>query len=457
MIGLFIFRRDLRIVDNIALAAMERECSKIYTIFVFTREQVTSANKFKSDTCVRFMIESLQDLSEKIADKGGELGVFFHTNVGIIGELIRDAGVKVVGYNTDITPYARERDAEIAKLCEKAGVKVVTGADYYLNQPGTIVNGSGAAYQKFTPYYVAASRLRVSAPSSAKITKMARLPLSIKNKATLTEAAHKFVITPCPSPAVRGGRDAGLAQMRLAATNVARYAATRDDLSKPTSRLSAYLKFGCVSVREVYAAFKTKRDFTRQLYWRDFYANIMFAYPHVLARPLKAQYSGIKWQQNQSWFKQWCDGRTGFPIVDAGMRELNATGFCHNRARLVVMSFLVKVMLIDYRLGEKYFATKLIDYDPSSNNGNTQWVMGGGADSMPYFRIFNPWEQARKHDSNCAYVKKWVPELRNVPPADILAWDKAYAKYARVGYPAPVLEFSARRDVVLAAYHKALK
>ena len=227
-------------------------------------------------------------------------------------------------------------------------------------------------------------------------------------------------------------------------------------LAKPTSELSAYIKFGCVSIREVYKTFKTKHDFIRQLFWRDFYANILYSFPHVLGSTMKSKYNKIHWHHNSNWFKKWCDGETGYPVVDAGMRQLLQTGYMHNRARLITASFLVKTLLVDWRIGEHYFASQLIDYDPASNNGNWQWISGGGADSQPYFRIFNPWEQAKKHDPDCEYITKWVPELSSVPNKSILNWNTEYLNYPKV-YTEPIINYSEQKIKTLKMYNNIYK
>jgi deoxyribodipyrimidine photo-lyase len=251
--------------------------------------------------------------------------------------------------------------------------------------------------------------------------------------------------------------------MKIASKNINHYSKTRDELSKQTSKLSAYIKFGCISIREVYKTFRSKHEFIRQLYWRDFYAGVLFSFPHVLGQALKPNYNKIKWHHNENWFKNWCNGETGFPIVDAGMRQMNETGYMHNRARLIVMSFLIKILLIDWKHGEKYFATKLTDYDPASNNGNIQWVMGGGSDSQPYFRIFNPWSQQKEHDPSCEYIKTWIPELKDVDNKIILNWETEYnnsdnknSNNKDIKYVKPICDYKIQKEKCLKMYKDAL-
>ena len=243
--------------------------------------------------------------------------------------------------------------------------------------------------------------------------------------------------------------------MRIAKTSIQHYSKTRNELSISTSELSPYIKFGCISIREVYQAFKTKHDFIRQLFWRDFYANILYSFPHVLGSAMKPNYNKLHWHNNSNLFKKWCNGETGYPVVDAGMRQLLQTGYMHNRARLIVSSFLVKTLLISWEKGEKYFAQHLVDYDPASNNGNWQWTAGSGADSQPYFRIFNPWEQTKNYDSNCEYIKQWIPELKDVPNKDILNWENTYSQYKNIKYPKPIVNYKTQKELTLHMYSSA--
>jgi len=453
--GLFIFRRDLRIIDNNGLNLLNDYCKNIYTIFIFTPEQVGSGNKYKSDNSVQFMIESLQDLAMQISKSGGKLYTFFGHNEKVVSDCIKIFDIDIVCFNLDITPYAKERDKKIINLCEHLKTYVIYSYDYYLHEPGTIVNGSGEPYQKFTPYYETAKKKKVEKPVSKRHLSLKKSDSPIPNKITLEQALHKFTKIN-PDILVHGGRNNAIKQMQIAAKNIKHYGKTRDELSKPTSQLSAYIKFGNISIREVYYAFKNNHSFIRQVFWREFYAGILYSFPHVLGHSLKAKYNKIKWHNNERWFTAWCKGITGFPVVDAGMRQLNTTGYMVNRARLIVMSFLIKTMLIDWRKGEEYFASKLSDYDPASNNGNTQWVMGGGADSQQYMRIFNPFTQAKEHDPKCEYIKEWIPELKDIDNTIILNWETECENNKDIKYPKPILDYSEQRGKALQMYKDAL-
>ena len=454
--GLFIFRRDLRIVDNNGLNLLNETCKNIFTIFIFTPEQVGSGNKYKSDNAVQFMIESLQDLASQISKAGGHLYTFYGHNDKIVAECIKAFNINAVCFNLDISPYAKERDEKIIKLCEHMKTYVMYDYDYYLHQPGTIVNGSKEPYQKFTPFYQTCLKKKVESPAGTRKIHFKRSEAHIPGKISLEQAFNKFT-KENPDILVHGGRPEAIKTLKTAVRTQTHYPKTHNELDKQTTQLSAYLKFGCISIREAYKALHGKRDIIRQLIWRDFYANILYSFPHVLGHAMKQKYNKVHWHHNTNWFKAWCDGETGFPVVDAGMRQLNETGYMHNRARLIVASFLTKTLLIDWRDGEEYFASKLTDYDPASNNGNWQWVASTGADSQPYFRIFNPWEQAKNFDPDCEYIKKWVPELADVPDKDILNWETEFNNYKDTKYPKPIVDYKKQKDLALKMLGNAFK
>jgi len=453
--GLFIFRRDLRIIDNNGLNLLNEKCKNIYTIFIFTPEQVGSSNKYKSDNSVQIMIESLEDLAKEIRSQGGNLYTFYGKNDKVIADCIKAFDINVVCFNLDITPYAKKRDADIIQLCEKMKTYVMYDYDYYLHEPNTILNGAGEPYQKFTPYYNVASKIKVQPPSGKRKIHFRTSSSHISNKITLDEALNKFTKVN-PDILVHGGRDNAIKQMKIAAKNIKHYAQTRDELSKPTSQLSAYIKFGNVSIREVYYTFKSNYSFIRQLFWRDFYYNILYHFPHVLGHSLKPKYDKIKWHHNERWFDAWTKGQTGFPIVDASQRQLLATGWSHNRGRMISSSILIKILLIDWREGERFYAQHLVDYDPASNNGGWQFSSGGGSDSNPFFRYFNPYTQSKEHDPKCEYIKEWIKELKDIPNEDIHNWDTACEKYKDCGYPKPIVDYKEQREKSIKMYKDAL-
>lgn len=454
--GLFIFRRDLRIIDNNGLNYLSTICKNIYTIFIFTPEQVGSGNKYKSNNAVQFMIESLEDLSREINKQGGHLYTFYGHNEKVVADCIKDWNIDVVAFNLDITPYARIRDDKIVKLCQKMNVFVTYDNDYFLHEPGSIKNGSGDPYQIFTPYYNTAKKIKVQEPSGKKSLHLKKSGKQIPGKISLDLAFRKFVGKENPDILVHGGRENAIKQIHIAAKNIKNYAQTRDELSKPTSQLSAYIKFGNVSIREVHNAFKSKHEFIRQLYWRDFYSNIVYSFPHVIGHNFREKYDKIKWRNNERWFKAWSEGNTGIPIVDASQRQLLKIGWVQNRARMISSSILTKIMLIDWREGERFYAQHLVDYDVANNNGGWQSSAGGGSNADPYFRYFNPYRQSELHDKDCEYIKKWIPELKDVPAKDIHNWETEWEKHKDSKYPKPILNFAEQREKSLKLYKDAL-
>jgi deoxyribodipyrimidine photo-lyase len=430
-------------------------CKNIYTIFIFTPEQVGNNNKYKSDNAVQFMIESLENLSTSIKGYGGHLYTFYGHNEKIITDCIKAWDINIIGFNLDITPYARNRDDKIIKMCQKMNIFVAHSYDYYLSQPGTVVNGTGEPYQKFTPYYEKARKLKVEKPRGKMKLPFTKNDKHISNKISLEQAMHKFTKIN-NNKLVKGGRYEALKLLSKAMRTLKNYNAIHNDLNKQTSELSASIKFGCLSIREVYHSLHSKVGLIRQLYWRDFYANILYEFPRVIGHSLKPKYDKIHWHYNANWFKAWCNGVTGYPVVDAGMREMNTTGYMHNRARLIVASFLVKILLIDWREGEEYFSNKLTDYDVANNNGNWGWISSGGADSQPFFRIFNPSIQGENFDKDCEYIKKWIPELSSLEPKIIHKWETEWVNHKDIKYPKPICNYSEQREKALKMYKDAL-
>jgi deoxyribodipyrimidine photo-lyase len=420
------------------------------------------------------MIESLDDLAGNLSIHKSGLYCFMGGNLTVIQSLIKKVGAKHVGFNRDYSPYALKRDREIAEMCKKTDVECHMFDDYYLFPPGTLTKTGFREmdyeesststisyedyYRKFTPFYEKAiENIRKIRKGETKDNGWMR-SLSKLDSATglgavsLTDIYIRYA-SMNPNVSCRGGRRYALDALADAKNSQRRYQETRDFLAKPTSRMSAYIKFGCVSIGEVFNAFKNIRELVRQLFWREFYAHILFVFPEVLD---DTQYVWNKTQgvlhnsQNKdTLFKAWKDGETGVPIVDACMRELNTTGYMHNRGRLVAASFLAKTMNVDWRMGERYFAQQLVDYDVASNNGNWRWIASAaelktkeGAvvhlDTQPPFRTFSPWLQSKKTDPDAEYIKKWVPELSTVPAADIHKWNVKWEKYPNLKYHKPM-------------------
>jgi len=461
--GLFIFRRDLRIVDNVGLMAACAACKRVYTCFIFTPEQVGAGNKFRSQNAVDFMMESLESLAGEIRSVGGEL-IFMHgKNRDVVRELVETLGINALFFNRDYSPYAVKRDEEIDKWCQSAGIECHSYADYYLHEPGTIHNGTGGYYKKFTPFYRHVLHLPIEKVAKGGVKGLVKNgSISLKTRLSFSEALAKYSSGSEGSRIVVGGREAALERLESGLRSQAHYDATRDFLKNETTGLSAHIKFGCVSIREVYWAFHRKYgvDFglIRELIWREFFAHILYAFPEVLADSYQPKFRRIEWMGESTHFAKWCKGETGFPVVDACMRQLNTTGYMHNRGRMIVATFLVKTLLLDWHLGERYFAQKLTDYDPASNNGNWQGISGTGVDMKPFFRDMNPWIQSAKFDSDATFIKKWVPELSEVAPRDIHKWSTScdLSKYTDVKYPKPLVDYDTQKIKMLEMYEKAL-
>lgn len=460
--GLFIFHRDLRIIDNVALNRAIDICDKLYTCFIFTPEQVTSTNKYKSDNSVQFMIESLNDLRTEIKNKGGELMCFYGNQSTVIDNLLTKHQINCVYFNRDYSPYAITRDKDIQNICDKHNIDCHTYSDYYLYEPGSIiVDSSRQAYKKYTPFYNAVINIPVTKPVKKRSFSFAIIDTGSDYKITLTDALKRFVNVN-PNILVHGGSKNAKLKLVLALRDQKKYDESRDFFKYKTTHLSAYIKFGCISIREVYHAFKDKfglnHGLIRELIWREFFAHVLYAYPEVVGQSYQLKYRSLKWSKSETNIEKWKNGQTGFPIVDACMREMNTTGYMHNRGRMTTASFLIKTLLIDWRVGEQYFAQTLTDYDIASNNGNWQGISGTGVDMKPYFRDMNPWIQSYKFDINAEYIKKWVPELKYVDPNDIHKWYETHndVKYTQVKYPKPIVDYYERKEMMLAMYEKAI-
>lgn len=460
-VGLFIFHRDFRLFDNSGLIKASRQCDKLYTCFIFTPEQVGKSNDYRSQNSIQFMIESLSELSNDISNQGGELMTFYGKQQIILRSLIQSLNINCVFFNKDYTPYAIERTEQTVSLCDKLLIECKTYSDYYLYEPGSIKTGSsqtGNAYKKYTPFYNAVIDLQVEPPKRNKIFNLAKNQYyTSQYKISLKDAMNNFTKIN-ENILVHGGRTHGKNRLKLALREQVYYDDTRDFFINRTTFLSAYIKFGCLSIREVYHFFKKafglKHGLIRELLWREFFAHVLYAYPNVVGKSYQKIYKNLNWSRNMLYFDKWKNGQTGFPIVDACMRELNTTGYMHNRGRMTVASFLIKTLMIDWRWGEKYFAQKLTDYDLASNNGNWQGISGTGVDMKPYFRDMNPWIQSEKFDKLAEYIKKWVPELNDVSPQDIHKWDEMCEnpKYKSIKYPQPIVNYDEQKQKMLEFY-----
>ncbi len=456
--SVFIFRRDYRIEDNLGFMQCYKESEKILPIFIFTSEQANKKeNDYFSDSSFQFLVESLYALEKDI-----KIHFFYGDNISILKKIKKEFEFNAIYFNKDYTPYAKKRDAEIMKYCEEEEIECVSVEDYLLFPMGTIVKKDGLYYQKFTPFKNTGIKMTPEKPKSISIksSKIAKKKFDFEIN---HDRIHSFY-SHHPKPISTGGRSYALSILKkMAEWN--QYKEMRNDLMYATTHLSAYIKFGCVSIREVYWAIRDKigmnTGLIEQLFWREFYFYIVNYRPDILEKghPQQMKFSKIHWKNNSGWFEKWKEGKTGFPVVDAGMREMNETGYMHNRARLIVASVLIKILQIDWRWGEKYFATKLIDYDPSVNNGNWQWCAGCGENPQDYWRFFSPWKQAMDYDPNCEYIKKWIPELKDIPCDIIHKWNEKCEEWKeKTDYPKPIAEFNSElRENVLEMYRDSFQ
>lgn len=429
-INIFWFRRDLRLDDNHGFYEALKSDKPVLPIFIFDE---TILNRLpKDDARVTFIHEHLQNMQETLKNEyNSSIAIFHGTPENIYKKLIEKYTIESVNTNHDYEPYALSRDKKVGALLETQNITFNTFKDQVIFERNEIVKKDGTAYKVYTPF----SRVWMDKYKREGITffpseellnntmKSSKLPsLSLKDIG-FTEAKVKilpYIVTP-----------------KL----IADYEATRNFPAQDnTSKLGPHLRFGTVSVRKmVNEASKQKNiTFLKELIWREFFMQILWHFPLTAKDSFKPKYDRIEWRDNETEFKAWCEGKTGYPLVDAGMRQLNETGFMHNRVRMLVGSFLCKHLLIDWRLGEAYFALKLHDYDMSSNIGNWQWVAGCGVDAAPYFRIFNPTTQIEKFDKQHEYLKKWVPD------------------YQELTYPAPIVEHKAARERCLLVYKAAV-
>ncbi len=454
-LALHIFRRDLRLYDNTALIEALRSSSYVIPLFIFDKRQLEK-NDYKSDNCIQFMARSLEELEAELKKKSGKLHLFYGIAEDIVAQLLNALDIKAVFINRDYTAFSQKRDQNIEKVCHDLGVDFHCYADLLLHEPEEILKQNNEPYTIFTPFFKKAAELYVQAPKNNLYENYYQKSISGESKnilKTLFKKNNKSIL-------VKGGRSEGLSLLKKI-KHLNNYQMVRNlPALQGTTHLSAHNKFGTLSIREVYAAivknFGKKHTLIAELYWRDFFIHIAFHFPHIFGDAFKKKYSGIAWNQNENHFDAWCQGLTGFPIVDAGMRELNTTGYMHNRVRMIVASFLVKDLHIDWRLGEKYFSHKLVDYDPAINNGNWQWVASTGCDAQPYFRIFNPWLQQQKFDPDCAYIKRWIPELVTTSPKDIHKLNKIRKKLI-INYPYPLVDHTIESQRAKIIYKRVAK
>ena len=482
MACIHIFRRDYRLNDNTTLIEACKTHDVVIPIFIFTSKQIDrSKNAFRSDNTVQFLCESLSDLDKQLKEQGSQLYIFYDDGktdeIKLLESIIKLVGeIKTVSFNMDYTNYSQKRDAEIVKMCSEHKLESLVKDDICLNPVGTVLTGSGKPYSKFTPFWRASSAKDIPKPKTNSHTNYLKSATTLGNKLK----KHKYAISLSeimqPNGKImgpindklpeRGGRDNGIAILRKI-TTWKDYEDEHDQLTYNTTHLSPFNKYGCVSVREVYWAMVGKlgksNPVIRQLFWRDFFYNLSHYYPEIYTTAaLNPKYRNIHWENDATKLKAWKEGKTGFPVVDACMRELNTTGYMHNRGRLIVSSFLCRMLHIDWKEGEKYFAQQLYDYDPAQNNFG--WQVSGanssGTTSRPLEQtILNPWIQGAQFDKEGKYIKKWCPELKEVNSSHLHKWDLYAEQYLEKGvkYIEPIIDYKTEKEYNLKMYRKYIK
>ena len=450
---LFIFRRDLRLKDNNGLKYCIKNYDNIIPIFIFTPEQISHKNKYKSNNAIQFMIESLKELDSELKKNKSQLHLYHGKNISILKKIIKEINIKHIVFNMDYTPYAQKRDKKIKIFCKKNEITCDIIEDYLLTNIGSILKKDGKPYRVFTSFKNKGFTIKIDKPTKYIISKLKKVKLESKYP------KHKIN----PDILVRGGRKNGIKQLKKIKIQK-KYNDTRNNLDLETTLLSAYIKFGCLSIREVYWKFVNSvgknNGLVAQLFWREFYYYIVYYFPQVLkGKNFNTKYDNLAWNKNTKNYIKWCNGNTGYPVVDAGMRQMNKTGYMHNRARLITANFMNRMLGLDWRLGEKYYAKMLTDYDPSVNNGNWQWIASTGVDPKPYFqRLFNPWLQSKKFDPDAKYIKTWLPQLKDISANELHQWDNYYHNYDlhHIDYFKPIVNYKKARKESIEMYRKVL-
>lgn len=429
IVSVFWFRRDLRLEDNAGLYHALKSGFPVLPVFVFDTT-ILEKLESKGDRRVDFIHQVLLELDTQLQDLNSSLFVFHGTPNEMFKKLLAEYEIKSVYTNGDYEPFAKERDEEILKQLEKHNIDFHSYKDEVVFEKGEVLKDDGKPYTIFTPY---------SRKWKAQLNEFYLKPYPNKTY------FKKFLQTkPFKIPSLKKigfeKTDLTFSLPKLTPALLKNYKDNRDFPSVAgTSRISMHLRFGTISIRKTAQyALQYSEAWLNELIWREFYMMILWHFPHAEKNSFKKEYDHIQWRNNEKEFEKWCNGETGFPIVDAGMRELNATGFMHNRVRMITASFLVKDLLIDWRWGEAYFAEKLNDFDLSANNGGWQWAASSGCDAAPYFRIFNPNTQQERFDPDFIYIKKWVPE------------------FGTEKYPQPMVDHAQARIRTLEVYKKGL-
>lgn len=459
------FRRDLRVDDHAALSQALRRARRVYCAFVFDAE-ILDALPERRDRRVEFIHESIAELHAALEAMGGGLIVEFGRARECIPALARRLGADAVLANRDYEPQALARDLEVARGLAADGIAFETFKDQVVFERDEVMTRAGTPFSVFTPYRNAwLARVDEQALSAHPVREHARALAALPDAALLSLEALGFERSNLRELRMPTGMSGASALFEDFLRRIDGYRERRDyPAVKGPSYLSVHLRFGTISVRTLVRAARARQGegaatWLSELIWREFYFMILHHHPSVVEHAFRAEYDALRYPGSDAHFRAWCEGRTGFPLVDAGMRQLNRTGYMHNRLRMVTASFLVKDLLIDWRRGERYFAQRLNDFDLAANNGGWQWAASTGCDAQPWFRVFNPVTQSKRFDPNGRFIRQYVPELEGVPDRHIHApWEmtplEQQAAGVRIGtdYPAPLVDHAQARKRALALY-----
>jgi len=427
-VNVFWFRRDLRLEDNHGLYQALSSGLKVLPIFVFD-SNILNDLEDKSDARLTFIHNQLERINKQLIQKGSRLHCYYGKAEEVIQNVLDNFQVEAVYSNRDYEPYAISRDQKISNLCKAAGVNFFSDKDQVIFEKDEIIKGNGTPYLVYTPY----SKKWLSQFKSEHIK-----PYLSEQYSNYIESEPEQV----PPLKLMGFKTSDILpdEFNIGDNLLLQYEDKRNiPAVEGTSKVGVHLRFGTISIRKLIRETKDKSyTYLKELIWREFFMMILYHYPHVVSENFNAKYDNIVWRNNEQEYNRWCTGDTGFPMVDAGMRELNETGHMHNRVRMITASFLCKHLLIDWKWGEAYFAKKLLDYELASNNGNWQWAAGTGVDAAPYFRVFNPLTQAQKFDKNMVYINKWIKNLNEL------------------SYPTPIVDHKFARERAIETYKKAL-
>ena len=426
--SIFWFRRDLRLIDNHGLFQALTQSKIVNPIFIFDENIIKKLDT--NDHRLAFIKSQLNNLDKELIKFNSSLNIYYGSPIKIFEKILNENSIDAVFWNKDYEPYAIKRDKEIEKLLKSNNIKSFNFKDQVIFEEREVVKNDGSPYVVYTPY--SKKWIEKFSNKDVKHFKSETFLSKIKRLKKLNTNTKTFDINESniKPPKVNFNNDI--------INNYERDRNTPE--TDGTSKLGLHLRFGTKSIRSLVkkSNLSENKTFLKELIWREFFMQILWHFPETTTQCFKSKYEKIKWRNNMDEFNAWCEGKTGYPIVDAGMRELNETGFMHNRVRMITASFLCKHLLIDWRIGEKYFASKLFDYEQSSNIGNWQWVAGCGVDASPYFRIFNPYEQQKKFDKEKVYIKKWISE------------------YETTKYPQEIVNHKLARERCLKAYKKAV-